>query len=258
MNRDERVNAIMQTLQISKASSVQELSEQLKVSHMTIRRDLVPLIKSERVKVFHGSVILHPRTRARADESYYSLIAAGAKHPEQKRRIGQLAASLIEPDDTLIIDAGSTTEYLARYLPEGIPYTVLSYSLNVVSETVRRKNCKSIFSGGIFHENTLMFESPEGLATIRRFRATRAFISAAGANHPFGVTCLNSYESETKKAVIHSARKKILLVDSSKFGVIRSDFFAELSDFNEIITDSDISEEYLEIIKSLGITLRIA
>ena len=258
MNSDERAAAIMQTLQISKASSVHELSAQLNVSHMTIRRDLVPLIKSERVKVLHGSVILHPRTRARADESYYSLIAAGAKHPEQKRRAGQLAASLIEPDDTLIIDAGSTTEYLAKYLPEDIPYTVLCYSLNIVSETVRRKNCKTIFSGGVFHENTLMFESPEGLATIRRFRATTAFISAAGANHPFGVTCLNPYESETKKAAIRSARKKILLVDSSKFGVIRSDFFAELSDFNEIITDSDISEEYRGIIRSLGITLRIA
>ena len=215
-------------------------------------------MKSERVRVLHGSVILHPQTRARADESYYSLIAAGAKHPEQKRRVGQLAASLIEPDDTLIIDAGSTTEYLAKFLPEDIPYTVLSYSLNVVSETVRRRNCKSIFSGGAFHENTLMFESPEGLATIRRFRATTAFISAAGANHPFGVTCLNAYESETKKAAIRSARRKILLVDSSKFGVIRSDFFAELSDFNEIITDSDVSEEYREIITSLGITLRIA
>ena len=258
MNRDERVNAIMQTLRISKASSVQELSEQLKVSHMTIRRDLVSLIKSERVKVLHGSVILHPRSSARVDESYYSLIAAGAKNPDQKRRIGQLAASLIEPDDTLIIDAGSTTEYLGKYLPENISYTVLSYALNVVSETVRRRNCQSIFSGGVFHENTLMFESPEGLATIRRFRATKAFISAAGANHPFGVTCLNSYESETKKAVILSAMRKILLVDSSKFGIIRSDFFAELSDFNEIITDSEISEEYLEIINGLGITLRIA
>lgn len=258
MNRDERVNAIMQTLQICKASSVQELSEQLKVSHMTIRRDLVSLIKSERVKVLHGSVILHPRSSARVDESYYSLIAAGAKNPDQKRRIGQLAASLIEPDDTLIIDAGSTTEYLGKYLPENISYTVLSYALNVVSETVRRRNCQSIFSGGVFHENTLMFESPEGLATIRRFRATKAFISAAGANHPFGVTCLNSYESATKKAVILSAMRKILLVDSSKFGIIRSDFFAELSDFNEIITDSEISEEYLEIINGLGITLRIA
>ena len=258
MNKAQRLNVIMQTLHISKASSVLELSRQLKVSHMTVRRDLLSLAKSEQVKVLHGSVILHPKSSARENDSYYSLIAAGAKQPELKRRIGQLAASLIEPEDTLIIDSGSTTEYLAKYLPEGISYTVLCYSLNIVSETVRRPNCKSMFSGGVFHENTLMFESPEGLEMIRGFRATKAFISASGANHQFGVTCMNSYERETKKVMIQSSMKKILLVDSSKFGVIRSDYFAELSDFDEIITDAGIPREYSEIITSLGITLRIA
>ena len=258
MNKAERLTVIMRTLQISKASSVQELSQQLNVSHMTVRRDLLSLVESDQVKILHGSVILHPRSTTRSEQSYYSLIAAGAKCPDQKRRIGQLAASLIEPDDTLIIDSGSTTEYLAKYLPETFNYTVLCYSLNIVSETVRRKNCKSLFSGGVFHENTLMFESPEGRDMIRRFRATKAFISASGANHQFGVTCMNSYERETKKVMIQSSMKKILLVDSSKFGVIRSDYFAELSDFDEIITDSDLSDEYAEIIKGMGKILRIA
>ncbi len=258
MNRTDRLSVIMQTLQISKAASVQELSEQLKVSHMTVRRDLVALAKSEKVKVLHGSVILHPKSSSRENESYYSLIAAGAEHPELKRRIGQLAASLIEPEDTLLIDVGSTTEYLAKYLPEDLKYTVLCFSLNVVSETVRRRNCRTQFAGGLFHENTLMFESPESLEMIRNFRATKAFVSASGVNSQFGVTCMNSYERETKKAVLQSSMRKILLVDSSKFGVIRSDYFAQLSDFDEVVTDAGIPTEYSEFIKNLGIVLRIA
>ncbi len=258
MNKADRLNVIMQTLQISKASSVQELSEQLKVSHMTVRRDLESLVKTEKVKILHGSVILHPKSNARENESYYSLIAAGAEHPEQKRRIGQMAASLIQPEDTLLIDVGSTTEYLAKYLPESFKYTVLCFSLNVVSETVRRRNCKTLFAGGLFHENTLMFEGPEGLEMIRNFRATKAFMSASGANSQFGVMCRNAYERETKKAILQSSLKKILLVDSSKFGVIRSDYFADLSDFDEIVTDDGISREYVEHIEGMGITLRIA
>ena len=103
-----------------------------------------------------------------------------------------------------------------------------------------------------------MFESPEGLQMIRNFRATKAFISASGASRQFGVTCMNAYERETKKAMITSSMKKILLLDSSKFDVIRSDYFAELSEFDEIVTDAGISAEYTEIIKGLGITLRIA
>jgi len=258
MNKAQRLNAIVQTLQITRAASVHELSEQLKVSHMTVRRDLTTLVADEKVKIFHGSVILHPKSDPDGRESYYSLIAAGAEHPELKRRIGQLAASLIEPEDTLLIDVGSTTEYLAKYLPRDFSYTVLCFSLNVVSEAVRRGNCKTLFGGGAYHENTLMFEGRESLDMIRNFRATKAFISASGVTGQFGVTCMNSYERETKKAILQSSVRKILLVDSSKFGVIRSDYFAELSAFDEIVTDAGIPEEYATSITDQGTTLRIA
>lgn len=258
MTKSERLNLIMQTLEIHNALSIQELSLQLDVSPMTVRRDLAELAKEDKVKVFYGSVMLNPSGSQRGGNNYYSLIAAGAEHPEEKRRIGRLAASLIEPEDSLIIDCGSTTDYLAKYLPEDKKYTVLSYSLNVISESVRRMECKSVFAGGLFHENTLMFVSTEGLQTIRHFRATKAFISASGINAQFGVTCSNSYERETKKAAIQSSKRKILIADSSKFGVIRSDYFAELSDFDEIVTDSGVPKEYVDIINNLGIVLRIA
>lgn len=258
MNRPERLNRILQILETERSSSVQDLSRLLGVSHMTIRRDLVPLVEDEQIRILHGSVVLHPKNEQRNRDSYYSLIAAGSKFPERKRAIGALAASLIEPDDALIIDSGSTTEYLAKCLPEEPSYTVLCYALNILSETVRRRNCRTIFAGGVFHENTLMFEGPEGLEMIRRFRATKAFISSAGASDRFGVTCMNSYERASKVEAIRSSMRTILLVDSSKFGVVRSDHFAELSTFDEIITDSDIPSEYVERIGSLGITLRIA
>lgn len=258
MTKIERIQAIMQILEIHKASSILELSRQLEVSPMTVRRDLASLADEDKVKVLYGSVMLHPSSTQRGSDTYYSLIAAGAEHPEEKRRIGQLAASLIEPQDSLIIDCGSTTEYMAKYLPEDREYTVLCNSLNVVAECVRRKNCKSMLSGGVYHENTVMFESTEGLEAVRNFRATKAFISASGINDQFGVTCSNSYERETKKAMIQSSMRKILIADSSKFGIIRSVYFAELSDFDEVVTDSGIPEEYVQILASKGINLRIA
>lgn len=258
MTKDERLSSIMQTLRLTRGSSVQDLAGQLGVSHMTVRRDLSILMEAGQVQMFHGSVTLHPQAAGEGPEPLYSLIAAGAKNPERKRRIGELAATLIEADDALIIDCGSTTEYLAKNLPEAFPYTVLCYSLNIVSETARRKNCRLMFSGGVFHENTLMFESPEGLEMIRNFRATKAFISASGASTRFGVTCLNFYERETKKTIIRSSMKKILLVDSSKFDIVRSDRFAEFRDFDEVITDDGIPDETAKAIEELGIRLRIA
>jgi DeoR family deoxyribose operon repressor len=258
MTKDERLGFIVQTLRIEKGLSVQNLVEKLGVSHMTVRRDLAELVSGGQVQLFHGSVTLHPSIADEGSENLYSLITAGSKNPETKRRIGKLAASLVEAEDALIIDCGSTTKHLAKNLPENFPYTVLCYSLNIVSEVARRKNCRLIFSGGHFHENTLMFESPEGLEMIRNFRATKAFISASGASARFGVTCLNFYERETKKTIIKSSLSKILLLDSSKFEVVRSDRFAEFRDFDEIITDEGIPDETAEHIRGMGIALRIA
>lgn len=258
MTRGERLDVIMKTLRIDGVSTVLELSRQLNVSHMTVRRDLLSLEKEQKVRVLYGSVMLERNIADSVKQSEYSLIDAGATHAGEKKRIGQLAASLVQPQDSLIIDSGSTTEYLAKFLPDNISYTVLCYSLNIIAEIARRKNCRAVFSGGDYHENTMMFEGPEGLTTIRNFRATIAFLSAAGVDKDYGVTCMNTYERETKKKAIQYSQRSILLVDSPTFGVVRSDYFANLSDFDEVITDGGVPPEYVEYMKSIGIIVRIA
>lgn len=258
MKRAERLDAIMKTLKIDGVSTVPELSRQLNVSHMTVRRDLLSLEEDQKVRVLYGSVMLERGIANSENQSQYSLIDAGSTHANEKKRIGHLAATLVRSQDSLIIDSGSTTEYLAKYLPDDISYTVLCYSLNIIAESARRRNCRSVFSGGDYHENTMMFEGPEGLTTIRNFRATIAFLSAAGVDKDYGVTCMNAYERETKKEAIRYSQRSILLADSSKFGVVRSDYFANLSDFDEVITDGGVSSEDVEYMKSIGIVVRIA
>lgn len=258
MTKSERWNAIMRRLGFETTASILELSRDLDVSPMTVRRDLAALAREGKVRVLYGGAMLHPDLARRESETYYSLNAAGAEHAEEKRRIGKAAAALAEPGDGLIIDCGSTTEYVARYLSEEAEYTVLCYSLNIVSELVRRRNCRTIFAGGVFHENTLMFESPEGLEAVRHFRASKAFLSASGVDARFGVTCSNAYERETKKAVIQSSLRKILVVDSWKFGAVRPAYFADLGDFDEIVTDTGIPEEYRIIAEERGMRLTIA
>ncbi len=111
--------------------------------------------------------------------------------------------------------------------------------------------------GGAFHKNTQMFESPEGLELIKRTRANIAFVSAAGICKKFGVTCVNQYEIETKSAIIESAFTKVLLADSTKFTTIRPAYFADVSAFDIIITDSGITQDWIEFIESKGIVLYV-
>jgi DeoR family deoxyribose operon repressor len=172
-------------------------------------------------------------------------------------RIGECAVQLIETDDIVIFDTGSTTEFIARLLPEKLKCTVLCYNVNILVEVHKKANCNVIFTGGFYHDNTMMFESPEGVALIKRNRANKAFISATGINDRLGITCENEYELDTRQAIIQSSMTRILVADSSKFDKVRSTHFASLEDIDVLVTDEGIPDKYRQLVPQLGIDLYI-
>jgi len=257
VNKNYRTNYLLNRLSIDGFVNIKDLSKKLEVSEMTIRRDLGELSKKNMVTLIPGGAILKRNTTVEKDEEKYLIQTAESLMLEEKIKISRKAASLVESNDVIIIDTGSTTENLPKFIPEKIPLTIICYALNILFNVYENNNWKLVFPGGYFHSNTLMFESPEGIEIIRRIRANKAFISAAGVSEKLGVTCATDYEKETKKAVIESSDTKILLVDSSKFGKVKISHFANLSDFDIIITDTGISKEFVDIIKNLGIELYI-
>jgi len=252
-----RADFILNNLSVSGFVSIKELSKRLEVSEMTVRRDLRELSKENIVTLIPGGAVLKRNSPIDTDEDKYLIQAAESLMLEEKIKISRKAASLIEPNDVIVIDTGSTTENIPKFIPENMPLTVICYALNILFNVYENKNWKLIFPGGYFHSDTLMLESPEGIEMIKRIRANKAFISAAGVSEKLGVTCATAYEKETKRAVIESSDKKILLVDSTKFGKIKISHFADLTDFDIIITDTGISKEFVNIIKNIGIKLYI-
>lgn len=252
----ERINQLLEIIKSKNSISVKDLASQLEVSEMTIRRDIEVLKSKGYVSTLYGAVIYTGSTAFNLSDSYH-LQDAKDSHNKEKARIGAFAASMVENDDILIIDTGSTTESLAGSLNPELDITVLCYNHNILNILLEKPNINIIFSGGYYHPNTQMFESREGLSLIKRTRATKVFISAAGIHKSLGVTCANNYEIATKHAIFNSSVKKILLADSSKFSVVKSAWFAELNDFDMIITDSGISKEWTEYISDLNIPLHV-
>jgi DeoR family deoxyribose operon repressor len=257
MRKPERIQRIVETLRAQDlgVSSIRELAGRLEVSEMTIRRDLEQLARDNVVRMVHaGAVLVSPESAP----PRYSLAEAGTHMAEEKRRIGRRAATLIQPEDIVIVDSGSTTECLVKAIPDGLPLTLICFSLNVLVAAHRNQACRIVFAGGVLHENTLMFESPEGAQLIRRYRANKAFLSASGVSERLGVTCANSYEVETKKAAIASSLERILVADSSKFGRIHPSHFAELRDFSALVTDAGLPAESADFLRANGIQVLIA
>lgn len=255
----ERMNELVKILKESHGASAKELSVKFNVSEMTIRRDLDILVKQNIILNQYGAFFYNDEDNKPTDslDDKYALTNAITAHINEKQRIGNYAASLVNDGDILIIDTGSTTEFLARSLKENLKATVLCYNRNILNYLVDKSNISIIFAGGYYHTNTEMFESMEGLSLINHTRVNKVFISAAGIHETLGVTCANNYEIATKQAIFKSGIEKILLVDSSKFSVIKSSHFANIEDFDIIITDSKIDKKWVEIIQSKSIHLHI-
>jgi len=242
----ERHKKLLQVINAQGMLPVKTLAALLAVSEMTIRRDFEELQykESDSTNVNFDAV-----------DGNYSLLSSVQKAYHQKERIGQFAASLIDYNDTIIIDTGSTTARMLSHIPIDRNLTIVCYNANVMLELHKKTGFQLFMCGGLYHENTEMFESPESILFIERMRANKMLISAAGIHEQMGITCANAYEVLTKQVAIKSSLEKILMVDSSKFGQVRSAYFCDFNEIDVIVTDTELSDEWKSFIKSKDITL---
>ncbi len=255
--KTDRINRLIDIIKSKNGASVKELARLLEVSEMTIRRDLDILEQNNMINNVYGAAIYNPAFKQEQSGSVYELTNAQGTNDSEKRKIGAFAASLIEPNDIIVIDTGSTTEMLAQNIDDRLEATILCYNANILDSLRFKENLSLIFSGGKFHSKTQMVESAEGNALISSMRFTKAFISAAGVHHNLGVTCAYHYEIATKKAIMQSSLQKILLMDSSKFDQVKPAYFADITDFDVIITDHMIPNDWKKEIECLNIRLHI-
>lgn len=263
--KTDRINRLIDIIKTKNGASIKELAYMLGVSEMTIRRDLDVLEQHSIVNSVYGAAIYNPTSdnptfKSKEGAEYgipYEVSNAKSAKDAEKRSIGSYAASLISPGDIIVIDSGSTTEMLAEYIPDDIKATILCYNANILNSLRLKENLSLIFSGGKYHPKTQMVESFQGVELIKSMRFTKAFISAAGVHSSLGITCVYDYEVPTKLAIMQSSVEKILIFDSSKFNQVKPAYIGSLMDFNTIITDDKIPEDWSELIQSKNIELHI-
>ncbi len=258
--KKNRIQQILELLEEHKAMSVRTLSETFSVSEMTIRRDLETLKKNNAIERSYGRASIQHQSRPVPIDNgeYYDITMEQIKHISEKESIAKYAAGLIEPQDVIIIDSGTTTYRFSKYIPQDIEITALCYTFGILAELRKHSGINIIFSGGYYHPEDQMFTSKENVEFIRGLRANKSFISASGFHGSLGITCIHSHEVENKKAAIASSASRILLMDSSKFGLVRPSYFSSLSEINILVTDSGIPREWRQIVADAGIELHIA
>lgn len=229
----QRLAMLQEALTSGGTLHLRDAAELCCVSEMTIRRDLTT--QPTAISLLGGRLVManYPGVTP-----VYDLSEQEASLYHVKHRLCQRAASFIEEGDTLFVDCGSTLIPLLGQLSHWRELTVVTYALNVANAVAALPNVRLVLLGGLFYAASQSFGSDSVGEAIERLGINKAFISAAGVDCGRGISCFHFHEVAPKQAAIATAMQRILVVDASKFGVVRPAYFATLADFDIVVTDN--------------------
>ena len=179
MIKAERQDRVRQLLEEQGTVSVKEISDELGVSDMTIRRDLEELAALGEIERVHGGArSAQGRSRSMLRHEY-SHSEKRSKHADEKLQIAQKALSLIEEDSTVFLGTGTTVEQMASILP-AFHLRIITNSLSVFNLLENREDCELCLVGGMYRRRTAAFVGPTAEDTLRAIGIDAAFIGANG------------------------------------------------------------------------------
>lgn len=251
--RSARLAQLQEMLQQGGPARLGDAAAALGVSSMTLRRDLA---RPGQPFTLLGGHVVPVGTSPRG--SRYALEREQDRDAAAKRRAASHAAALVEDEDTIFIDCGTTMPHLVEALPPSLFLTILCYALNIATPLSRRPRTQLMLLGGLYHPASATFASDEALASLRRIRINKAFISAGGIHAAGGVTCTNFNEVPVKQVALASAAQSILVVDSSKLGKLKPAYFAPVSAFERVVTSPLERPEAAAPLLRAGVRLDVA
>jgi len=251
----ERKNVILKMVDENSTVSVPELTEILGVSEVTVRKMLNELDRQGLLKRTRGGAVsLHMAVRE-VDEKEKE-----KTNIKEKRAIAKIAYNMINDSDTVFLDAGSTTLELVKLIRNGNKrnITVVTNALNIAMELISSYDIEVVVIGGILRHKIMSCVGGVAENTLAGMYFDKAFIGTNSLSLERGVTTPNLYEAQVKQSMLKSAKKAILVCDSSKFGLTTMSKVCSLDSFAFIITDWNLKVEEQEKITEAGINLVIA
>ena len=251
--QQQRFNAILSGLQESGSVAVDELSDQLGVSVVTIRRDLDVLEQQGLLRRTHGGAAsIEPLFYEpfKKDRSFQEQVERQAA---EKRRIGRAAAALINPGETIAITPGTTTAEIIRGIPFNSKITVVTNTANIAMELSKRKDVSVFVTGGHLHGDWFSLVGPSAIRSLENMLIHTMFIGADGIDADWGLSCFSSDEAELNGTMVRHARRHIAVADSTKFGVVANWRICKSSAIQTLITDTDATDEMIAPFQKLGI-----
>lgn len=251
--QQQRTNFILAALQDSGSVSVDALAGELRVSVVTIRRDLDLLEQQGLLRRTHGGAVSIEPLFYEPFKKDRSFQAQVERQANEKRRIGRAAAALIDAGETIAITPGTTTAEIIRGLPLNSKLTVVTNTANIAMELSKRKDVNVFVTGGHLHGEWFSLVGPTAIRSLENMLIHTMFIGADGVDPEWGVSCFNADEAELNGTMVRHARRHIAVVDHTKLNVVANWRICEIGTLKTLITDTGASDELIAPYQKLGI-----
>ena len=251
---NHRMERITEIVQKEKNVTVNYLSKKLGVTEKTIRLDLEKLEKTNVLIRVHGGAICNDKSI-----SVYPNREYRGKFSLAKKEIAKTALSLIEPNDIILLDDGTTTLELAKLLGD-FPVTVLTNDITIFNELISKDLINLYIVGGALRRdgNSLIISGDDAVQFIKKFRVNKLFLGVSTIDKDNGLMIFHYGDKTIKRAFMSIANEIICLAVSAKFNQTAFTNFADIDEIDKIITDSKLDYTVLEDYKNANIQVMVS
>ena len=250
----ERRALILRLLEQKEEVQVTELSRDLGISEVTIRKDLTILQSRHLLLRTRGGAMRKPVENLNEDTTIARKRMFNFK---EKERIGAEAVKLIKEGDFIMLDSGTTTLEVAKQLGRFHYLRILTNAMNIATELMNYKRFDVVLLGGNVRVNSLSMVGPLALSVLRNFSGYKLFLGVDSFSIDNGVSTPNLEEALLNQMMIQHADKVIAVFDSSKFNKRSFVHIADAKELDTIITDRALPSGMSAKLRSAGIDVRI-
>jgi DeoR/GlpR family transcriptional regulator of sugar metabolism len=242
-SENSRREAVLELLKENTSASISEIADQFHVSQMTIRRDVQKLVEAGQVIRIPGGARIE---RWRGMER--SFLERLEKMSPAKRSIGRAAAAIVQDGQSVVLDSGTTTLFVARELRSRNNISVITFSVAALEELASAEAIRVELTGGIYRASSHDLIGRGVADTLKSIYADYVMFGAAAVSFTRGVMV---HDPDAQREMLQAGRQKVLLVDSSKIGMEATYRLCGVEECNLIVTDNMIPDTDLTRLRKL-------
>lgn len=250
---EEREQEIINLLGKNGKVSVSELAQLLGVSEVTVRNDLKGLESRSFLKRTHGGAIVRSESfnsvNILVDSAYMERLR---RNTEEKKRIGEATAKILESGDTILMDDGTTTLYIAKNLSNR-SITIVTAGINICMELLDTPGVEIVSTGGSLRKNSLSLGGPIAEEVISKFKAEKTILGASSISLKHGLTTPDLLKAELKKKMVNAAEKVIVVADHTKIEKVSLIEVVPVEQIDILVTGREVPQHTIKKYRERGV-----